>query len=110
MKPLDTSLVLINAKNNFQQGIEPKTILIIEWEQCEKFDLHLNGRYPTKPSSQYAAAPAFNGQYQHGRGDEKQASKAKKFLKPSKEGMKYECIIMWIDFQLWILPFSTGPP
>jgi hypothetical protein len=62
--------------------------LIIEWEQCEKFDLHLNGRYPTKLSGQSAAAPAFNGQYQHDRGDEKQASKAKKFLKPSKEGMK----------------------
>jgi hypothetical protein len=86
MKLLDTSQVLRNAKNNFQQNNEAE-ILIIEWEQCEKFDLHLNGRYPTKLSSQSAAAPAFNGEYQHGRGDEKQASKAKKFLKPSKEGM-----------------------
>jgi hypothetical protein len=67
--------------------------LILEWEKCEKFVLHLNGSYPTnnKPSRPFTAAPEApnsNGQ-KNDRGDGMQARKAKKFLKPSKEGTKF---------------------
>jgi len=68
----------------------------------------VKGRPPTQQSFDTTAPPAFNGQYQHDRGDEKQASKAKKFLKPSKEGMKEFCYVDW--FSTLVLPFSTGPP
>jgi hypothetical protein len=68
----------------------------------------VKGCHTRQSAAATAPPPNFNGQYQHGGGDEKQVSKAKKFLKPSKEGMKV--FFMWIDFQLWILPFSTGPP
>lgn len=49
---------------------------------------------PSRPSATAArAASFFNEQNHPDRGDGKQASKSKKFLKPSKEGTKFICSV-----------------
>jgi hypothetical protein len=66
----------------------------------------VKGRHPTRPSRP-SAAHFFDVQFHHGQGDEKQASKAKKFLKPSKEGVMFIYAVVLIDFQLFTLCLSV---